>query len=61
LPVRHENIEGHYWLYLPFGYYLDRDADLLMLRRSDGSLVAAFCASGVDLFEVELTPWEDAD
>ena len=48
-------------MYLPFGYYLDRDADLLMLRRSDGSLVAAFCASGVDLFEVELTAWEDAD
>jgi hypothetical protein len=56
--VQHENIDGHYWFYLPLGYYLDRDPDLLMLRRSDGSLVAAFCA---DLFEVELTAWEDAD
>ena len=61
LPVQHENIDEHYCFYLPFGYYLDRDADLLMLRRSDGSLVAAFCAGGADLFEVELTAWEDAD
>jgi hypothetical protein len=46
---------------MPFGYYLERDADLLMLRRSDGSLVAAISALGVDLFEVELMVWEDAD
>jgi hypothetical protein len=59
--VQHENIDGYYWLYLPFGYYLDRDADLLMLRRSDGSLAAAFYASRADLFEVEVTAWEDAD
>jgi len=45
----------------PFGYYLQRDADLLILRRSDDSFVAAFSARGVDLFEVELTVWEDAD
>jgi hypothetical protein len=59
--VQHENIDGHYWFYLPLGYYLDRDPDLLMLRRSDGSLVAAFCAFRANLFEVELTAWEDAD
>jgi len=47
--------------WLPFGYYLERDADLLILRRSDNSLVAAFSAEGVDLFEVELAVWEDAD
>jgi hypothetical protein len=46
---------------LPFGYYLDRDADLLILRRPDGSFVAAFNAVGADLFEVELAVWEDAD
>ena len=46
---------------LPFGYYLDRDADLLILHRPDGSFVAAFNAVGADLFEVELAVWEDAD
>ena len=46
---------------MPFGYYLERDADLLILRRSDDSLVAAFNAEGVDLFEVELAVWADAD
>jgi hypothetical protein len=46
---------------LPFGYYLDRDADLLVLRRPDGAFVAAFNAVGADLFEVELAVWEDAD
>jgi hypothetical protein len=46
---------------LPFGYYLERAADLLILRRSDDSLVAAFNAEGVDLFEVELAVWVDAD
>jgi hypothetical protein len=53
--VRHESIDGHNEYWLPFGYYLERDADLLMLRRSGGSLVAAFSALGVDPFEVELT------
>ena len=46
---------------LPFGYHLDWDADLLTLRRADGSFVAAFSARGVDFFEVALTLWEDAD
>ena len=31
---------------LPPGYRLERDADLLELRRTDGSLVAAFSARG---------------
>lgn len=48
-------------LELPFGYYLERDADLLILHRRDSSFVVAFSARGVDLFEVELTVWEDAD
>jgi hypothetical protein len=61
LPVEYESIDGQHGFWLPFGYYLERDADLLILRRSDDSLVAAFSAKGVDLFEVELAVWEDAD
>jgi len=55
----YEGTDDHSTLWLPFGYYLERDADLL-LRRSDGSFVAAFSASGMDFFEVELMAWEDA-
>ncbi len=46
---------------LPLGYFVERDPDLLLLRRPDGTLVAAFSARGVDPLEVELTVWEDAD
>jgi hypothetical protein len=46
---------------LPFGYYLERGMDLLVLRRPDGSVVAAFGATDADLFEVEAAVWEDAD
>ena len=42
---------------LPFGYNLD----LLFLRRSDSSFLAAFRTIDVDFLEVELTAWEDAD
>jgi hypothetical protein len=48
-------------LKLPFGYYVERDADLLILHRFDGAFVTAFSARGVDFFEVEMTVWEDAD
>jgi hypothetical protein len=61
LAVEHENIVGQNGFWLPFGYYLECDADLLILRRSDNSLVAAFSAEGVDLFEVELAVWADAE
>jgi hypothetical protein len=61
LLVEHESIDGQNGYWLPFGYYLERDADLLILRRSDDSLVAAFNAEGVDPFEVELAVWADAD
>jgi hypothetical protein len=61
LLVERESIDGLDGFWLPFGYYLERDADLLILRRSDDSLVAAFGAEGVDLFEVELAVWADAD
>ena len=59
--VGHESTDGHSGFWSPFGYYLERDADLVILRRSDGSFVAAFSAVGADPFEVELTVWEDAD
>ena len=61
LLMDHESIDGQDGFWLPLGYYLERDADLLILRRSDDSLVAAFRAEGVDLFEVELAVWADAD
>jgi hypothetical protein len=57
----HEGTLGHNKYWLPFGYYLERYADLLVLRRTGGSLVAAFSALGVDPFEVEVMAWEDAD
>ena len=57
----HKSIDGHNASELPFGYYLELDADLLILRRSDGTFVAAFSTRGVDLFEVELMAWEDSD
>ena len=59
--VGHERTVDHRTLWLPFGYALERDADVLILRRFDGSFVAAFNTRGVDPFEVELTLWEDAD
>jgi hypothetical protein len=59
--VGHERTDGHDGFELPFGHYLERDADLLVLRRSDGSFVAAFNVRGASLFEVELAAWEDAD
>ena len=52
---------GHDGLGLPFGYHLERDDDQLILRRADGSRVAAFGTVGLDIFEIELAVWEDAD
>jgi len=46
---------------LPFGYYLQPDADLLMLLRPGCSLVAAFSAMGADALEGKAMVWEDAD
>jgi hypothetical protein len=56
-----KSIDGHNGFELPFGYDLELDADLLILRRSDGTFVAAFSPRGVDLFEVEFMAWQDAD
>ena len=43
----HEITYGHDGLGLPFGCYLERDAELLVLSRSDGSFAAAFNVGGV--------------
>jgi hypothetical protein len=59
--VDRESIDGLNAFRLPFGYYLELGADVLILRRSEGSFVAAFSPLGADLFEVELAAWEDAD
>ena len=42
---------------MPFGYRLECEDDLLILRRADGSDVASFGAVGLDPFEVELAVW----
>ena len=46
---------------LPFGYYLERHADLLILRRADGTDVTVYDPVRVDFFDMELAVWEDAD
>ena len=51
----------HDWPRTPFGYYLERDADVLVVRRPDGSPVAAFGDGGADPFEVEAAVRADAD
>ena len=33
-------------LKLPTGYYMERDPDVLVLRRLDGSMIGAFSARG---------------
>jgi hypothetical protein len=48
-------------LTLPAGYWLERDADLLVLHRPDNSIVAAFSARGVDPSEIERVAREDAE
>ena len=57
----HESIDEPNGFGLPFGYYLDLDDDLLILHRADGCDVATFGAVDLDIFEVELAVWEDAD
>jgi hypothetical protein len=59
--VGHESIDRHNRFILPFGYYLQLDEDLLMLRRADSSNVTVFDAVGLDFFDVEFAVWEDAD
>ncbi len=44
---------------LPAGYWLERDADILVLHRPDDSIVAAFSAQGADPTEIERAAEED--
>jgi hypothetical protein len=46
-------------LYLPPGYGLEYGANVLLLRRSNGSMVAAFGATGAAPAEVASTAEED--
>ena len=59
--IDHGSTDERHGFKLPFGYYLEHDQGLLILRRPDSSFVAAFSSVDVDFFEVELTVWEDAD
>ena len=52
--------EGRDVPYLPSGYRLDETGrDFAVLRREDGSEVAAFSATGADPREIERAAWED--
>jgi hypothetical protein len=44
---------------LPPSYYLERDPDLIVLRRDDSRLVAAFSARGATREEIEKAARED--
>jgi hypothetical protein len=46
-------------LSLPPGYSLEHDADLLILHRKEGSVVAAFSVRGTKPSEVARVAWED--
>ena len=46
-------------LYLPPGYYVDLGAEILILRREDGSVVAAFSTRGASPEEVARTAEKD--
>ena len=50
--------QGGYMI-LPPGYGLQHGADVLLLRRGDGSIVAAFSARGVAPAEVARVAEED--
>ncbi len=52
-------MEGPLKLKLPPGYYVELGADLLTLRRHDGSTVATFSTRGVAMKLVERAAWED--
>jgi hypothetical protein len=45
---------------LPPGYQLERDPDMLVLQRPDGSAVATFSSRGAMPERVEEAAWEDA-
>jgi hypothetical protein len=44
---------------LPPGYTIEHGADVLLLRREGGSVVAAFSAGRATAAEVKRTAWDD--
>ena len=44
---------------LPPGYTIEHGADVLLLRRESGTVVAAFSARGATPKEVKRTAWDD--
>jgi hypothetical protein len=46
---------------LPDGYWLEINADTLVLHRPDNSIVATFSARGVEPSEIERAAREDAE
>ena len=46
-------------LSLPPGYTIEYGADVLLLRRGGGSVVAAFSARGATAKEVKRSAWDD--
>ena len=44
---------------LPPGYTIEHGADVLLVRREGGSVVAAFSARGATAREVKRTAWDD--
>ena len=46
-------------LHLPSGYHAHLDPDILVLRRTDSSVVARFSGRGLVAEEVERVAWED--
>ena len=44
---------------LPPGYTIEHGVDVLLLRREEGSVVAAFSARGTTAREVKRTAWDD--
>jgi hypothetical protein len=44
---------------LPPGYAIEHGADVLLLRREEGSVVAAFSARGAAAKEVKRIAWDD--
>ena len=47
-------------LHLPPGYHAHLDPDVLVLRRTDGSVVASFSGRGLVAEEVGRAAWEDS-
>jgi hypothetical protein len=46
-------------LLLPPGYAIEHGADVLLLRREGGTVVAAFSARAATAREVKRTAWDD--